>query len=307
MIPFISILIPAYQAEKTIHRCLDSVMEQSYGNYEVIVIDDGSTDSTLSICKMYCNNKLRLYTQINHGIAYTRQRLIDLAKGDYIQFIDADDWVESTLVESHTKILSERRYDIIISDFILEKLNSSAYKIQKPTSFSTDALITDISSPKLLGVMWNKLVRRELFEGLVFPNLKYCEDWSICVQLFMRLNSCYYLNKALYHYDNTIVSNSLTREINVQTFKARMEYLDYLKTIQFDKHYEKEFHSQVSNVAYAAVINGIYGKKQFDELFGNVPFWNTHHKFLKRCILMMARYINLSLARKFYLFAKRFT
>lgn len=306
MNPLISILIPAYQAEKTISRCLDSALSQSCDNYEIVVIDDGSTDSTLSICGMYCNNeRVRLYTQENKGIAFTRQRLVELAKGRYLQFVDADDWIESDLVELHSKILSEKDCDIIISDFILEKLNSSKYRAQMPTSLTTDALITDISSPKLLGVLWNKLVKKELFEGLKFPNLRYCEDWSICVQLFMRASSFYYVGRALYHYDNIIVSNSLTREINADTFKSRIEYIDYLKSIQFDRYYVKEFNSQVSNIAYASVINGIYNKEQFDDSFGNIPFWDTYNKCIKRCILVIARYLSLSLARQIYLFFKK--
>ena len=174
-----------------------------------------------------------------------------------------------------------------------------------PTSLTTDALITDISSPKLLGVLWNKLVKKELFEGLKFPNLRYCEDWSICVQLFMRASSFYYVGRALYHYDNIIVSNSLTREINADTFKSRIEYIDYLKSIQFDRYYVKEFNSQVSNIAYASVINGIYNKEQFDDSFGNIPFWDTYNKCIKRCILVIARYLSLSLARQIYLFFKK--
>lgn len=299
MSPLISILVPAYQAEKTIRRCLDSVLSQSCDNYEVVVIDDGSTDSTLSICKEFCiDNKVRLYTQENSGIAYTRQRLVELAKGIYLQFVDADDWVESNMVELQSKILSERDCDIIISDFILEKPNSSIYRAQKPTSLTTDALITDISSPKLLGVLWNKLLKKDLLEGLKFPNLRYCEDWCICMQLFLRTSKFYYLDKALYHYDNTIVSNSLTREITPQTFKYRLEYINYLREIQFDKHYVKEFNSQVANNAYYALVNNIYSNKQFNSLFGGISFWNIYNKLPKRIVLIIARHIDTSIARK---------
>ena len=307
MSPLISILIPAFQAEKTICRCLDSVLSQSCDNYEIVVIDDGSTDSTLSICRMYCyNEKVRLYTQENRGIAYTRRRLIELARGQYIQFVDADDWVESNLVELHSKILAEVDCDIIISDFILEKPKTSIYRVQKPTSLTSNALITDISSPRLLGVLWNKLVKKDLFAALEFPDLRYCEDWSICVQIFMRAKVFYYLGFALYHYDNTIVSNSLTREINAVTFKSRIDYINYLKSIQFDSYYVKEFNSQVSNIAYAAVVNGIYNRVQFDRLFGNIPFWDTYNRCFKRIILLIARYFGLALARQVYLLFKKF-
>ena len=301
MSPLISILVPAYQAEKTIRRCLDSVLSQSCDNYEVVVIDDGSTDSTLSICKEFCiDNKVRLYTQENSGIAYTRQRLVELAKGIYLQFVDSDDWVEANLVELHSKILSERNCDIIISDFVLEKPKSSIYRSQKPTSLTTDALITDISSPKLLGVLWNKLIKKDLFEGLKIPNLRYCEDWSICVQLFMRAKVFHYLGIALYHYDNSIVNNSLTRNINKESFKSREQYVDYLKSMNFDKLYSKEFHSQVAGIAYTAVLHNIYSDEEFFKRFKNISFWNNYNAISKKFILLLTLILSPSIISKIY-------
>ena len=135
MNPLISILIPAYQAEKTIQRCLSSILNQTNNNFEVIIIDDGSNDRTFSICLEYqCDKRFKIYTQTNQGIATTRQRLLALANGRYIQFVDADDWVDLNMVEEYYSILNRCDYDIIISDYIYHKSQTIQYKLQKPSS-----------------------------------------------------------------------------------------------------------------------------------------------------------------------------
>ena len=286
MIPLISILIPAYQAEKTIERCLSSILNQTNNDFEVIVLDDGSADQTYSICEKYKNDeRLVLYTQANAGVAETRQRLLDLAIGKYIQFVDADDWVEIDMVEKLKSILETEDYDLIISDYIYHKSNSFKYIQQKPSSLDSKSLIRDISSPKLLGVLWNKLIKRDLLYKVRIPKLHYCEDWCVCASVFEYANKIIYINTAFYHYDNTDTVNSLTRNISKETFKNRMQYIDYLQSIKFDKAYPKEFTSQVANIAYVALVNNIYSRKEFYSKFHNISFWNNYNSLYLRMIL----------------------
>lgn len=297
MNPLISILIPAYQAEKTIRRCLLSVLNQTNNDFEVIIVDDGSIDQTLSICQEYQYDKrFKIYTQTNKGIATTRQRLLTLAKGKYVQFVDADDWVDLNMVENYYSILNQCDYDIIISDFIYHNSNTIQYKQQKPSSLTAECLIRDISSPKLLGVLWNKLIKRDLISNIYVPNLKYCEDWCICVSLFREAKKIKYTNIAFYHYDNTN-TNSLTRNINKHSFNTRMQYINYLKTIGFDKLYPKEYDSQVASIAYAAVVNDIYTDNEFHEIFRNISFLNNYNTLYKRIMLSLTIIFPLSYIR----------
>lgn len=298
MNPLISILIPAYQAEKTIQRCLSSILNQTNNNFEVIIIDDGSNDRTFSICLEYqCDKRFKIYTQTNQGIATTRQRLLALANGRYIQFVDADDWVDLNMVEEYYSILNRCDYDIIISDYIYHNSQTIQYKLQKPSSLTSQGLIRGISSPKLLGVLWNKLIKRDLISKVHIPNLRYCEDWCICVSLFQEAKKIMYTNKAFYHYDNSNTTNSLTRNINKDSFRYRMQYISYLQTIGFDKLYPKEYDSQVANIAYTALIYNIYTDNEFHNIFRKVSFIYNYNTLYKRIILVLTTIFPLSFVK----------
>lgn len=304
--PLISILVPAYQAEKTIFRCLKSILEQTDDNYEVIVIDDGSSDSTLSICQSFAaNNKIRVLSQNNHGIAFTRQRLLEFAVGQYIQFVDADDWVEPDMVEVMKSILCHGKYDMIIFDYYLHNSMGTKYRSQKPSRLTASDLIKDISSPKMLGVLWNKLIRKELFSDVKFPNLKYCEDWCTCMSLFEKTCCIKYSAHALYHYDNTVIENSLTRSICKSSFKHRMDYIDYLKLIGFDINFPKEYNSQVAGIAYTAIIYKIYNDDDFVEIFKGISFWNNYNSLYVRLMLTISRFVGLSHVRSIDTFIRK--
>lgn len=299
MIPLISILIPAYQAERTIERCLVSVLNQTNNDFEVIVIDDGSTDLTCAICEKYeYDRRFRFYTQTNLGVAATRQRLLDLSIGKYIQFVDADDWVELYMVDSLKSLLEKEEYDVIISDFIYHQYDTSRYINQKPTLLDAKSLIRDISSPKLLGVLWNKLIRRDIVCNIHVPNLKYCEDWCICLSIFESATKISYINSAFYHYDNTDTINSLTRNISKESFNNRIQYIDYLRSINFDELYPKEYDSQVASIAYTALIHEIYSKKEFNSKFKNISYWNNYNSLYKRIILSFTNFFPLSFVRR---------
>lgn len=298
MKPLISILVPAFQAEKTIYRCLESIVRQASNNYEVIVIDDGSTDSTWSICQSFSwFPRLRIYSQKNVGVSATRQRLLSLAQGEYIQFVDADDWIEWNMVSELCDVLQAKSPDLVISDYILHIPGATRYQSQRPTSLTTSALIKDISSTDRLGVLWNKLIKKELFSNLIFPNLRYCEDWCVCVELFQKASAVFYNNRAYYHYDNTIIEGSLTRDISEDTFRSRLEYIGYLKEIRFDETFPHEYHSQVAGIAYTALVRGIYREKLFRDLFNSCLFMSSYIPMYKKLILWLSFYIGLSFAR----------
>lgn len=298
MRPLISILVPAYQAEKTIRRCLESIMCQTSDDYEVIVINDGSKDETLSICNEFAvSDRIRIISQENIGIAGTRRKLLEYASGDYIQYVDADDWIEPNTVEILKACVDTQRYDIVISDFFAEYCNSTEYISQRPSGCDGSSHIKDLSSSRMMGVLWNKLMKRELLSSIVIPSLSYCEDWVVSMQLFERAKSVFYMNNAFYHYDNSFIGNSLTRNISKETFKARIEYLEHLKSLDFDKKYPKEFNSQASSIAYTAIVHKIYDRRDFRMIFGGVSLTDSYISLYKKMILLSSRIVSISFAR----------
>lgn len=306
MIPLISILVPAFQAEKTIIRCLKSLSEQTCDNYEVIIINDGSMDNTLSLCQKFVDGgKFRLYSQDNMGIASTRQKLINYAKGEYLQFVDADDWVASNMVEMLNNILHSGNYDIIITDFIQHNKKKVEYKCQKPTSLNYTSFIRDLSSGKIMGVLWNKLIKRELFGNIIFPNLRYCEDWCVCLQLFNKTSNIYYHNDAYYNYDNKIDGNSLTRNINKESFQSRIEYINYLKSINFNILYRKEYNSRVVNIAYTSIVNEVFSDIEYSQVFRGISCWDNYMPIYKKIIVFLSNFLKLCYVKRCDLFVRK--
>lgn len=298
MKPLISILVPAYQAQKTIRRCLNSILQQTSKNYEVIIINDGSNDDTLAICEEYAvYDRFVILSQDNVGIAETRRRLLEYANGEYIQFVDADDWIEPDSVEMLKACVDAQKCDIVITDFFAEYCNSTDYISQCPSGHDASSHIKDLAMARMMGVLWNKLIKRELLSDIPIPNLSYCEDWVVSMQLFERAKSVFYMNRAFYHYDNSFIGNSLTRNISKETFKARIEYLEHLKSLDFDKMYPKEFNSQASSIAYTAIVHKIYDRRDFRMIFGGVSLTDSYISLYKKMILLSSRIVSISFAR----------
>lgn len=298
MRPLISILVPAYQAEKTIRRCLLSIFNQTNSDFEVIVIDDGSSDQTFSICQDFkTDKKFRLYTQSNIGISATRKKLLEYAEGEYIQFVDADDWIEPNTIDVLKTCIESHNPEIVITDFVAVYPQKSEYTLQRPSGFDSTHLISDISSSRMLGVLWNKLIKKELLAGVVIPKLNYCEDWAVSLQLFEKAKNVHYLNRAFYHYDNSFIGNSLTRNISKRTFVSRIEYIEYLKSLNFDKKFPIEYNSQVSSIAYAAIIHGIYTEEEFKIVFSGVSLIRNNIPLYQKFIIILSQTFSHAFAK----------
>ena len=116
----ISVIVPVYNVKNYLEKCLDSIINQTYKNLEIILINDGSTDESLDICYMYekKDNRIKVYNQENHGLSYTRNRGIELARGKYIGFVDSDDVISPFMYEFLYKAINEYNSKISICDFV---------------------------------------------------------------------------------------------------------------------------------------------------------------------------------------------
>ena len=117
----VSIIIPCYNAEKTIKRCLESVISQTYKNIEIVIINDGSIDKTDSIIKKYINdNRIKYYNRSNHGIGKTRNFGIKEATGEYITFLDSDDYLPNDAIDNLYKLAQKNKLDLVVSDYYVD-------------------------------------------------------------------------------------------------------------------------------------------------------------------------------------------
>lgn len=206
--PLVSITVPVYNGDKTIARCINSLLSQSYKNLEIIVINDGSTDHTLEILNSYCDNRLKVYSQDNKGIAKTRNKLLSLCNGEFIAFCDADDFYHPDFVKEMLALMEND--DIIMTSCRISR-NKKARKNCKGKNFCfrIEDSIKELFADKYLFVyMCNKFLRRKFIQNICF-NEKINNFGEDITFIFDYLLACpqntkvMHTNKKLYHYIST--------------------------------------------------------------------------------------------------------
>ncbi len=203
----VSILVPVYNSEKYLRQCLDSIVNQTYKDLQVVIVDDGSIDNSLSICREYADKYefIEVYHQGNAGVASARNALLDKARGDYTIFIDSDDWIELDMIEGLLHYIAEHDFDIAICGSVSEYNNSET---TVDTSYCSplidnreEAVKKFILHKELNGSLWNKLVRTSLFHNLRFAqDIWYGEDALMMWQVLQRVNRIGSMPTPYYHY-----------------------------------------------------------------------------------------------------------
>lgn len=254
----ISVIVISYNAERTIARCINSILNQTYGDFELIIINDGSTDKTLEVITKCSNNdsRVKICTRANKGIAFTRQEGLDMALGEYLIFVDADDWVESDFLESLFKCAVAFKSDMVICDMIVERYNRSEYSSQKPKSLQADVLLGQMLY-ELHGSLCNKLISKSAYSqtGVRFlPDLDCCEDQYVVMALLSNNISVTYLNRALYHYDKTANQGSVTNNWFDVPLEQRMRFIKNVEPFIINDNQKEYFYNYLGKIAYDGVI-----------------------------------------------------
>lgn len=220
----ISIIVPVYNVEKWIDRCLKSIQRQSYKEFEVLLIDDGSTDNSSLICQKFVSedNRFKYFKKNNGGLSDARNYGIDRAKGKYIIFIDGDDYVEDDYVKELFIAITKYNADIAICGFLNVRVDGSLISenrlpmTNKTIINGTEVIELSFNYQKLgwsLGCAWNKIYKFSLFHNLRFEKGRYYEDGLLFPFLFLNVNKAVLIHKALYDYvqrDSSIMHSKMT-------------------------------------------------------------------------------------------------
>ena len=234
--PLISIIIPCFNAEKTLEKCLKSVVQQSYANLEIIIIDDGSTDETSLIYNKFQSNDERILVlkQQNSGVSKARNTGVKAATGDYICFVDSDDWAELNYCSELYSLLVGENADISIVEASYEDENGNVL-CSKPISDEkifdgNRALVLLLEDQEIQSHPWGKLFKADLLKNVHFPeNLKCFEDYSTLFKIFNKAVKVVKSNEKLYHYiqrENSL-SHNLSPATAYQFFLAIMEVFEF--------------------------------------------------------------------------------
>lgn len=232
--PKVSVVIPNYNSEDYIHRCIDSLLNQSFKDFELIIIDDGSTDNSGMIADHYASTHscVKVIHQANSGVSAARQVGLTAARGKYVTFVDPDDWVEPDMLQCLVGKAEQEDVDILFCDFFIDFSPSSReIGLQKPPSSQLKTL-REMVKGNLHGSTCNKLYRLSIISNrnITFPdNISFCEDlWFNCKLLMSGDLRISYLNKAFYHYDRYSNVNSLTRKFKEKALDDYLAYIGYI-------------------------------------------------------------------------------
>lgn len=236
----ISIIVPVYNVEKYIHQCVDSIINQTYSNIEIILVDDGSPDNCGKICDEYAarDSRIKVIHKANGGLSDARNYGIDAASGEWLMFVDSDDWIEPDMAEKLYYAVEKENTDLACANIFIYD-NETAVDEPRKWNYSKYEVITNIrvfkelygttnSSSKFVSACF-KLFKRNVFDNIRFPIGRYHEDAAVFHLVFDKCSKIVCVPDCLYHY--RIAEGSLThREPNIKFFdlfyalKAHFDY-----------------------------------------------------------------------------------
>lgn len=205
----VSIIVPVYQVENYIRQCIDSILNQTFRDFELILVDDGSRDNSGAICDEYARRDARirvLHTE-NRGAAAARNVGLDNAGGEYVAFVDSDDYIAENMIDRMYQAIRNAEYDLVICNFLHifpeEKDDFSPEISDINMEISGRTVLAQQKNQKNYGlwtVVWNKLYKKSVLGHLRFPEGKFFEDEFFSDQLYLRCGSILVLPDVLYYY-----------------------------------------------------------------------------------------------------------
>lgn len=203
----ISVIVAVYNVEEYLERCIDSLLSQNCKNYEIILVDDGSTDGSASICDEYFRQNpriIRLIRQDNCGLSSARNAGLAVASGEFVTFVDGDDYLEKNALTTLLSEIKRERADIAAAGFFEEFSDFSKEINMRRETLDLEKTMEYVSMREgyKYVVVWGKLYRRELFSGIEFPVGKIHEDQYIIHKLYYYSKKTVAIDKRLYHHTN---------------------------------------------------------------------------------------------------------
>ncbi len=253
MKPVVSIIVPVYNAETVLSRCIDSILQQEYTNFELILINDGSQDRSGEICEQYRakDSRIKVLHKKNSGVSDSRNHGFAVACGTYVQFLDSDDWITPNATMLMVRAAQEHDCDLVISDFyrvvgervsvkgsidddrVMTREQYASYMMKSPADF-------------YYGVLWNKLYRRDIIEShhlRMNENISWCEDFMFNLEYIRYAESFYALPVPIYYYVKTkgsLVNKnmSLSRVIKMKLTVFEY-YTQFYQSVLDEEEYER--------------------------------------------------------------------
>ncbi|MGL4343601.1 MAG: glycosyltransferase family 2 protein [Cellulosilyticaceae bacterium] len=264
----ISIIVPIYNAGNYIEECLDSFMAQTFKEFEVILVNDGSTDDSKDVCERYKKGRpqIKLINQVNRGVGEARNTGLEHATGEYIYFCDPDDWIEPTLLEDNVKLMEEHHADMIVfgvwrewrkNNRVLDKTSIEyAFEVHSNDEHIKERLYDwCFNSSGLVDSVCNKIYRMDFLRGMEarFNTLRVGEDSIFNLEVFKHIRSIVINNKQYYHYVSRMAKISATTQYTPEYFDILKKVNQYYRALF--KHWNVECSREI-DIQYLIRLEG---------------------------------------------------
>lgn len=295
MTPSVSVIVAIYQAGSYLARCLQSIVNQSLSNIELILVNDGSTDNSAQICDEFAKSYpwVKVFHKPHEGVSSARQVGIENASGEYSIHCDADDWMEPDMLKLMYAKAQETNADVVMCDIMLDFINSSCYVKQHPSKLDAETVLSELYNP-IYACVWNKLIRHSLYKKWNIEykkEVEHAEDLYVLLQLYTHPIKTECLSSFLYHYDKTQNVHSLTQDLDIDSVVRSMPYFE-----QLEPKTQSVVHKLKSYIMVDSYHRKIYKYER----------WSTLYPEVRRYILFEGlhfprkRYLNIEPALALY-------
>lgn len=270
--PIISIIVPVYNAEQYLKRCLSSIVSQSFKYFEILLINDGSTDGSFEICQKFAkaDSRIRFFNRSNHGISATRQFGIDNAVGKYCIHVDSDDWIDFNYLEALYNEAQETSSDMVCAPFKKEyEGRTSIVRLYKPAT--VEGYIRGVCTGRSCGMVWNKLISLDIVRhnNVQFPiGVSMWEDLAFILKYLLFVRKISFVDNTYYHYSqyniNSLCKSSFSYDVISHTVGAVSNVIEFYR--------DRKCYDKYLNYLY---ILELFSKQKllFDSTHRNIKQW----------------------------------
>lgn len=310
-----SIIVPIYNVEKYIDSCVQSILKQTYGNYELILVDDGSPDRCPEICDKYSveDARIKVIHKENGGVTSARRAGLEMARGDYIVYVDGDDWLSCEYLESFFEVISKYDPDIVCCNHYIAGQNTVKCGMNFDTGYYDRGDIIKKIFPYLMQKsnatyfmpsFWAKAFKRNLAESYhnnVSPQIKVGEDGACVIPTVYNSSSMYIMDEAMYFY--RVNDTSVTKEKKAFSWDGpemiHQHLKNYIDVSQFD--FEEQLYRKTTHEIFTVVVSQFYRKESYRAIVKDIKnniSRDVYAEAIKKCRFkgsVKAKFMALSL------------
>lgn len=293
--PLVSVIVPVYNVEQYLEKCLSSIKNQTLQDFECIIVDDGSPDDSITICKRFAeeDKRFKIIRKQNEGLSMARKTGYENACGKYLLFVDSDDWLEQKMLEQLVTPAEQSEAEIVICDYYKDFADHNEKVTYKLPADKYKQVESFAVKPGYMNYFWNKLFLKSFFDSskVEFPKgISLCEDLYVTFKLFYLSKKVIQVNIPLYHYNRANVT-SMTNNFTQKSYQNRLfvtkEILRFLEENKTECDYSRisNFYKLYTKLMLV-LVPALHDEKLWNETFpeANKYVWQTpmklRHKLL---------------------------